>query len=209
MTTFKDVNTGDSITIGKTPKNEHYSVHEKLADDGKAIVIISTLCAMIYNELLHRLLKNSFNPIILTMKDLTLITISCYTENKQIEQLADVEYFVLKTQNEKTTEFDSLVKLAAQLTRNDAYNEEKNDETKLTKYYNKYIKGHTDEHLKIGNTVVLTMHQENYKRLTSKLKERFAEQFNCTPEQIKRYYNLANHFEYYSDWHKDVFGCRP
>lgn len=97
------------------------------------------------------------------------------------------------------------------------------NEPKLQKFYETHIKGHTSEELKLGNDICMKAyewHKEVPKdmqtgyvfddSLTDYYLGRYHSEINpCPIEVLRKAYNLANDFSFYSDYHKDVYGYRP
>ena len=110
-----------------------------------------------------------------------------------------------------------------EMERQDAIEEEMEEARKLNEYYNKYIKDGTNEMLALGNEICM-MGYDLYREIPKeersgyvfdkKYDEFYLNAFNkanpgYSMDYLEKCYDLANHWSFYSDWHKDVWGYRP
>lgn len=94
----------------------------------------------------------------------------------------------------------------------------------LDEYYEKYIKGHTDGELQVGNIFCCNawddfmananLEKNRYTTLDAYLMsdefiQKCMDLSSLSRDQVIMTINLSRDFSFYSDWHKDEYGFRP
>lgn len=99
------------------------------------------------------------------------------------------------------------------------------NEPELRKFFEEHIKGHINAELNYGNSISSEFY-DMWSELDPEVKKgvsyvydekliphylkMYAERHpQCNMDKVKRAFEFAEDFQYYSDWHKDVRGYRP
>lgn len=171
-------------------------------------VSISTLVAKTYNEILARLIKANWQEISLTMKNGDTVTIRPSMIPCCESCIQNVEWFVVLNPTNLFLDADNLVKVAASLCSYESLlQEQKDDIVKLQKFYDSHIKGHTVEELRLGNDIVINEPSDTV--LNCKYTPDLAEKYGVSEEHYLNCVTLAENWQSYSDWYKDVHQVRP
>lgn len=228
MTTFKESKHNHNI-IALVNKKDFY---EKQYDENinpKGYIFHMGLYQMhVYRALIDRLAEKNFKETItLTMKENGHhITINPCSQG-DIQSVEDIEYYLI---DDKDADFeldfsgDSLAEIAGILAHyHDFYirtKEETMDEkAKLRAYYHKHLDkseqlcqdarnlcSYLCNHFEEKNSDVLI---ENFSLILQKNKQVDDSHLEEIKAYVKDLYEYINHAEFYSDWHKDIYGYRP
>lgn len=205
QTRFTDVNTNSTIIID-SDATEHYSYNSD-----KTTIIISTLCAAIYNTILKKLIENNFKPITLAMKHDKPISIHAYSDIPATT-LADCRLFEIVGGPKINMIDESLVKIASQIADWDKICLEHAFEVNsCIDFFLKHIKGHMPEEVNIGNNINAAMDEVKHivefdidEFLTA-----YANMYKMTIEELKTCMNLAKDWDIYSTYYKNIYGVQP
>lgn len=174
----------------------------------------------IHQELTKRFKTNNWNPITLNMKTGGTVTVRPLADD-DITTEDDVELWDVTTQLEEIPEPNSTIKYTLEgvccyladfeNTKTTLLKTENN----LKSFYEKNLKGHTAEELKLGNQIFEIIYQQSDDHNLSKLLKdetllrEACEQIHMGIHTGKNALKLSMDFETYSDWFKSVHAFRP
>lgn len=173
-------------------------------------VIISSATAKTYNTLLQKFINADWEDITVTMNNGDEITISAYIAPEVEKNVHNAEWFSVYTPTNLFCDSDNLIDVAASLCNyENLLNEQNDDSTKLKAFWNKNLKGHSKQELKDGNDIFLAYFSKYEDLLAEETIAEIAKLRGITEDYCKTVIKLANDWETYSDWYKEVHQVRP
>lgn len=178
---------------------------------------MTTLHEKIKNELTSRIEKANFKEISITMKKSgDEIKITPCAQMLTIKSMDDIEYFLLQSTGINLLGCDTADELATTIQNYEAKREhDLNERNELKKYYETKIKGHNEIELADGNKYSIKLY-EDWRKQPEMSYDDFVAQYDIasldpqkTTDEIQNNLALANAWNFYSDWHKDLYGVRP
>lgn len=214
-------------TITEYPTNRTIRVNESLQEsatfeDGK-LLEISRTTYITYQELLRRFLVSNWKPITITMK-LTqeTLTITPVSQNYPTpNELSQVEYWLVDGSILPYLSSESLITIAIRLVDyKDLLETSNKSKQNLQSYYERHIKGHSQEEYQKGCTFLDEAHKLFEKRNLSKIKNfwqwvttefpNYIEQTHRgTTSEVTSALELVDAISTYSDSYKELYGHRP
>lgn len=203
-TTFENVTIDKNATVNYvcTPNEDGTTFHKT----------ISPLVAKTYNELLRRFIAADWEALKLEMKNGDTITIEPFFEPYDEKCLKDVQWFLIYTPTnlfmDSGASCPGLLRAAANICDYEELLRGQQEDTKsLQKFYEKHIKGHTPDELKLGNTILINEPHDIVRNC--KHTPELAKKYNVSEEYYLDCITLAEDFSHYSDWYKSVHQVRP
>lgn len=173
-------------------------------------VIISSATAKTYNTLLQKFIDADWEDITVTMKNGDEITISAYIAPEVEKNVHNTEWFNVYTPTNLFCDSDNLIDVAASLCNyENLLNEQNDNSAKLKAFWNKNLKGHSQQELKDGNDIFLAYFSKYEDLFADETIAEIAKLRDITEDYCKTVIALAQNWDTYSDWYKEVHQVRP
>lgn len=183
---------------------------ENLFENPAVEVIISSATAKTYNALLQKFINTNWKDITITMKNGDEITISAYIAPETEKNIRNAEWFNVYTPTNMFCDSDNLLDVAATLCNYENLLDEQNNESaKLKAFWNRNLKGHSQQELKDGNDIFITYFHKYENLLAEETIAEIAKLRDITEDYCKTVIELAQNWDTYSDWYKSVHQVRP
>ena len=175
------------------------------------------------NALVTEWKKNNWQNVSVEIDGLDTVSITPCTQIDKAKSIQDIEDYLVYSNIDSYMGNESLDKVINSLLF-DNYKkliEDTNDEkTKLQKFFEKHIKGHSRDEITLGNEITTNAydswrpHLDEYKSFYDYLASKdfiseIAKKYQKSEDEINAAIKLSSDFGTYSDWHKDLYGYRP
>lgn len=149
-----------------------------------------------------KLAENNFDKTTFTDKKTGCKIIVTPCSYSPIANIKDIDYFLVAADHDGFYGTDDIKSLAEELCSvEELINASDAEKSKLTEFFKAHLDGNLGN-LNLANSVSIDLYNgENEDNVCSK--------YNIDKTELIRLKSLADDFQFYSDWHKDVYGYRP
>lgn len=149
-----------------------------------------------------KLAKNNFGETLFTDKKTGCKIMVTPCSYGSINNIKDVDYFLVTATHDGIYGTNNIKDLAEQLCSvEEIINASNAEKSKLTDFFKTHLDGKLDD-LELANSVSIDLYNgENEDNVCSK--------YNIDRTELIRLKALADDFQFYSDWHKGIYGYRP
>ena len=149
-----------------------------------------------------KLSDNSFNKTVFTDKKTGCEIIVTPCSYGPINDIKDIEYFLVDASRDGFYGTDNIKDLAEELCSvEEVIKASDAEKSKLADFFKSHLDGNLDD-LDLANNIALDLyHGENEDNVCTR--------YNIDASELTRLKSLSDNFQFYSDWHKEVYGYRP
>lgn len=171
------------------------------------------------NELEKRFAENGWNKLELTMRNgITINVTPCWYGDVPPAKASECEWFLLDCAEVNLNGDERIEKVAETLNNfEDILQSSNQEKIQCQKFYQDHIEGHSKEERLLGHQVYDQLWNKGYEENQSAFNDEFcdahlpaiAENLGVSVETAKKALKLSFDLNWYSDWHKDLYGFRP